>query len=36
MLPSGVDRGRKIKEAGLLGQRFLGKIQNGGRRFELD
>ena len=30
------DHGRKIKVAALLGQRFLEKIQNGGRRFTLD
>ena len=29
-------RGRKIKVAGLLSQRLLEKIQNGGRRFTLD
>ena len=34
--PPGADHRRKIKEAGLLGQRFLEKIQNGGRRFTLD
>ena len=33
--PPRADDGRKIKVAGL-GQRFLGKIQNGGRRFTLD
>ena len=27
------DRGRKIKVAGLLGQRFLEQIQNSGRRY---
>ena len=32
----GADYGRKIKVAGMLGQRFLEKIQNGGRRFTLD
>ena len=35
-LPPGADHERKIKVAGLLGQRFLAKIQNGGRRFTLD
>ena len=30
---SGADHGRKIKVAGLLGQRFLEKIQNSGRRY---
>ena len=34
--PPGADHGSKIKVAGLLGQRFLEKIQNGGRRFTLD
>ena len=33
--PAGTDHGRKIKAAGLLGQRFLEKIQNGGQRFTL-
>ena len=32
----GADYGCKIKVAGMLGQRFLEKIQNGGRRFTLD
>ena len=34
--PARVDHGCKIKVAGLLGQRFLEKIQNGGQRFTLD
>ena len=34
--PPGADHRRKIKVAGLLGQRFFEKIQNGGRRFTLD
>ena len=33
--PLGEDHGRKIKVAGLLGEGFLEKIQNGGRRFTL-
>ena len=33
LLSPGADRGRQIKVVGLLGQRFLEKIQNGGRRF---
>ena len=36
MLSPGADHGLKIKVAGLLGQRFLEKIQNVGRRFTLD
>ena len=36
MLSPGVDHGLKIKVAGLLGQLFLEKIQNVGRRFTLD
>ena len=36
MLPPGADLGHKTKVAGLLGLRFLKKIQNGGRRFTLD
>ena len=36
ILPPGADNGRKIKVAGLLRQRVLEKIQNGGRRFTLD
>ena len=36
ILPPGVDHGRKTPGAGLLGQRFLEKIKNGGRRFTLD
>ena len=32
ILPPGADLGRKIKVAGLVGERFLEKIQNGGRR----
>ena len=34
--PPGADHGRKIKLAGLLGQRFLEKIQNGERTFTLN
>ena len=34
--PPGADHGRKIKLAGLLGQRFLEKIQSGERTFTLD
>ena len=33
---SRADNGHKIKVAGLLGQRFIEKIQNGERRFTLD
>ena len=36
MLSPWADHGLKIKVAGLLGQRFLEKIQNVGRRFTLD
>ena len=36
ILNPGADHGRKIKVAGLLGQLFLEKIHNGGRRFTLD
>ena len=32
--PPGADLGHKTKVTGLLGQRFLQKIQTGGRRFE--
>ena len=35
-ISAGADYGRKIKVAGLLGQRFLDKIQNGGRKFTLN
>ena len=35
ILPPGADHGPKIKVAGL-GQRFLEKVQNCGRRFSLD
>ena len=34
--PPGADHRRRIKVAGLLGQRFLEKIQNGAQRFTLD
>ena len=34
--PLWVDHGRKTPGAGLLGQRVLEKIKNGGRRFTLD
>ena len=34
--PPGADHGPKTPGAGLLGQRFLEKIKNGGQRFTLD